>query len=67
MLLSLTSSGWHESALSPELELIESRVASPVRELQGIMKMIRKSMTKRDHKVLPARRVHAKALTVFLS
>lgn len=37
-------------SLSPELELIESRIISPVKELQGVMKLIRKNITKRDHK-----------------
>lgn len=37
--------------LSPELELIESRIVGPVKELQTIMKGIRKGITKRDHKV----------------
>jgi len=39
------------TSISPELELIESRVVGPVRELQGIMKAIRKMITKREHKV----------------
>lgn len=39
------------SALAPELELIESRIAAPAKELQGLMKQIRKNITKRDHKV----------------
>jgi amphiphysin len=39
-------------ALSPELELIESRIAGPAKELQAILKQIRKNMTKREHKVL---------------
>ena len=39
------------NSISPELELIESRVISPVKELQTIMKQIRKTITKRDHKV----------------
>ena len=38
-------------SISPELELIESRIVVPVKELQGIMKGIRKNITKRDHKV----------------
>jgi amphiphysin len=39
------------TSIRPELELIESRVVGPVKELQGIMKAIRKMITKRDHKV----------------
>lgn len=37
--------------LAPELELIDSRVVGPVKELQAVMKLIRKNITKRDHKV----------------
>ena len=37
--------------ISPELELIESRIVTPVKELQTILKSIRKNITKRDHKV----------------
>ena len=40
-----------KAAVAPELELIQSRIMGPVKELQGIMKLIRKSITKRDHKV----------------
>ncbi|KAI9512302.1 BAR-domain-containing protein [Russula earlei] len=39
------------TSISPELELIESRVVGPVKELQGIMKAIRKMITKRQHKL----------------
>lgn len=39
------------TAISPELELIESRIMAPTKELQGVMKLIRKSITKRDHKL----------------
>ncbi|EJT98964.1 BAR-domain-containing protein [Dacryopinax primogenitus] len=41
-----------KEALSPELELIQTRIIGPVKELQGIMKGIRKSITKRDHKLI---------------
>jgi len=37
--------------IGPELELIESRIAGPAKELQSVMKLIRKTITKRDHKV----------------
>lgn len=37
--------------LAPELELIDSRVITPSLELQDICKRIRKTITKRDHKV----------------
>ena len=40
-----------KGAVVPELELIESRILNPIKELQGVLKAIRKSMTKRDHKV----------------
>ena len=42
------------TSISPELELIESRVVGPVKEIQGVMKSIRKMITKRDHKVSSA-------------
>jgi amphiphysin len=38
--------------LAPELELIESRIVAPCKELQEICKKIRKSCTKRDHKLI---------------
>jgi len=37
--------------IGPELELIDTRIAGPAKELQAVMKLIRKSITKRDHKV----------------
>ncbi|TFK40932.1 hypothetical protein BDQ12DRAFT_646537 [Crucibulum laeve] len=37
--------------IGPELELIESRILGPAKELQSVMKLIRKSITKRDHKL----------------
>lgn len=39
------------SSVAPELELIESRIVGPVKELQAVMKMIRKTITKREHKL----------------
>ncbi|KAF8887749.1 hypothetical protein BD779DRAFT_1645412 [Infundibulicybe gibba] len=39
------------AAIAPELELIESRIVGPTKELQAVMKLIRKSITKRDHKL----------------
>ncbi|KIM61959.1 hypothetical protein SCLCIDRAFT_852039 [Scleroderma citrinum Foug A] len=39
------------TSISPELELIESRIASPLKEFQGVLKIIRKTITKRDHKL----------------
>ena len=37
--------------LNPELELIDSRIIVPCKELQEICKRIRKTIVKRDHKV----------------
>ncbi|KAF8349864.1 hypothetical protein F5887DRAFT_1156111 [Amanita rubescens] len=37
--------------ISPELELIESRISGPAKELQSIVKLIRKTITKREHKL----------------
>ncbi|KAI0089772.1 BAR-domain-containing protein [Irpex rosettiformis] len=51
-----------KAAVVPELELIESRILGPVKELQGVMKAIRKSITKRDHKLLDYDR-HNNSLT----
>ena len=39
------------SAIAPELELIDSRIVGPVKEFQVVLKNIRKSITKRQHKV----------------
>jgi amphiphysin len=38
--------------LAPELELIDSRILTPCKELQEIAKKIRKTITKRDHKLI---------------
>ncbi|KAF9454932.1 BAR-domain-containing protein [Macrolepiota fuliginosa MF-IS2] len=38
------------SLVAPELELIEGRILGPARELQTVMKQIRKTITKREHK-----------------
>lgn len=40
-----------KQTIVPELELIESRIIGPVKELQVILKTIRKMITKREHKV----------------
>ncbi|KAF7306460.1 Bar adaptor protein [Mycena indigotica] len=40
------------SAVGPELELIESRVVGPMKDFQVVMKTIRKTITKRDHKLV---------------
>ncbi|KAM5542255.1 hypothetical protein V8D89_004128 [Ganoderma adspersum] len=41
-----------KSSVVPELELIESRIVGPIKEFQGILKAIRKSITKREHKLV---------------
>ncbi|EIN13473.1 BAR-domain-containing protein [Punctularia strigosozonata HHB-11173 SS5] len=41
-----------QSTIAPELELIESRVAGPTKELQSVLKTIRKTITKREHKLI---------------
>ncbi|OCH88366.1 BAR-domain-containing protein [Obba rivulosa] len=41
-----------KSAIVPELELIDSRILAPIKELQQIMKTIRKTITKREHKLI---------------
>ncbi|KAI0696492.1 BAR-domain-containing protein [Cerioporus squamosus] len=41
-----------KASVVPELELIESRIVGPVKEFQGILKAIRKSITKREHKLV---------------
>ncbi|KAH0590190.1 Protein hob1 [Termitomyces sp. J132] len=38
--------------VAPELELIESRIVAPLKELQGTLKIIRKTITKREHKLV---------------
>ncbi|KAF9960210.1 hypothetical protein BGZ65_012636 [Modicella reniformis] len=38
--------------LLPELDKVEDQVMRPLTEMQNIMKMIRKSLVKRDHKLL---------------
>ena len=38
-------------SLRPEVELIESRIMAPTKELMDMVKKIRKAITKRDHKV----------------
>jgi amphiphysin len=42
------------SSISPELELIESRIVGPMKEFQSVLKIVRKTITKRDHKVCTA-------------
>lgn len=38
-------------SVGPELELIESRVVGPMKEFQSVLKVIRKTITKRNHKL----------------
>lgn len=38
-------------SVGPELELIESRISGPLKDFQGVLKVIRKTITKREHKV----------------
>ncbi|KAJ3724298.1 BAR-domain-containing protein [Lentinula guzmanii] len=40
------------SSVAPELELIESKIVGPSKEFQGVLKTIRKTITKRDHKLM---------------
>ncbi|KZT08919.1 BAR-domain-containing protein [Laetiporus sulphureus 93-53] len=41
-----------KASVVPELELIESRILAPVKELQSVLKVIRKTITKREHKLV---------------
>ncbi|KAK0557436.1 BAR adaptor protein Hob1 [Tilletia horrida] len=38
--------------LTPEIELVESRIVGPIKDFINIVKTIRKNITKRDHKLL---------------
>jgi amphiphysin len=40
-----------KETIRPELELVDSRVVGPAKELQDYVKKIRKTITKREHKV----------------
>lgn len=40
-------------AVQPELELIQSRIVGPLKEFKEVVKAVRKSITKREHKVNP--------------
>ncbi|KAH9855785.1 BAR-domain-containing protein [Lenzites betulinus] len=40
-----------KASVVPELELIDSRIVGPIKEFQNILKAIRKSITKREHKL----------------
>ncbi|KAK4696255.1 hypothetical protein P7C70_g8409, partial [Phenoliferia sp. Uapishka_3] len=39
-------------AIQPELDLVSSRVTAPLKEYQDLLKKIRKTITKRDHKLV---------------
>ncbi|ORY42977.1 hypothetical protein BCR35DRAFT_311239 [Leucosporidium creatinivorum] len=39
-------------AIQPELELIDSRIVAPLKEYQDLLKKIRKTITKREHKLV---------------
>lgn len=41
-----------KETLTPEIELIESRVISPTKDFMTVVKAIRKNVTKRDHKLV---------------
>ncbi|KAN0062604.1 BAR adaptor protein Hob1 [Thecaphora frezii] len=41
-----------KDTLTPEIELIESRVVAPVNDFIAVLKAIRKNITKRDHKLV---------------
>lgn len=40
-----------DHAVQPELELIQSRIIGPLKEFKEVVKAVRKSITKREHKV----------------
>ena len=40
-----------KETIRPEIELIESRILAPVKELNEFVKKVRKTITKREHKV----------------
>lgn len=40
-----------KTLIAPELDLIDSRIGGPTKELQTVLRTIRKSITKREHKV----------------
>ncbi|CAO1638689.1 unnamed protein product [Sympodiomycopsis kandeliae] len=44
--------------LTPEIELIESRVIVPIKEFTNVLKAIRKNITKRDHKLVDFDRIN---------
>ncbi|KAJ1027306.1 hypothetical protein NDA18_003315 [Ustilago nuda] len=41
-----------KETLTPEIELVESRVIAPTKDFQTVIKTIRKNITKRDHKLV---------------
>jgi amphiphysin len=62
------------AAVQPELELIQSRIVGPLKEFKEVVKAVRKSITKREHKVNslslilpPASVPRQRNLTTFIS
>jgi len=41
-----------KEAIIPELQLIESRILGPIKEFQSVLKVVRKTLTKREHKLI---------------
>lgn len=61
-------------AVQPELELIQSRITGPLKEFKEVVKAVRKSITKREHKVncclpapFPSSVLHQTDLTIIIS
>jgi len=48
--------------LTPEIELVETRIVGPIKDFINIVKAIRKNITKRDHKLIDYDR-HSNAFT----
>lgn len=40
-----------KDTIQPELELVDTRIIAPVKEFMEILKQVKKTITKRDHKV----------------
>ena len=55
-------------AVQPELELIQSRIIGPLKEFKEVVKAVRKSITKREHKVNHrSLTIYQIILTIFIS
>ncbi|KAE8225365.1 hypothetical protein CF319_g1883 [Tilletia indica] len=48
--------------LTPEIELVESRIVGPIKDFINVVKSVRKNITKRDHKLIDFDR-HSNAFT----